>query len=113
MAQAIRRGENAIVRFNLTFPDEVTPLPLTDVQSLSVQLIDSKDNVLKTYQFPSAQLRQSDTAQVELEIVSADTKKLPVGQIGGVVLLGVKDTEYTVDDAQNDIIDIGPLLVVS
>lgn len=40
-------------------------------------------------------------------------KKLPVGQIGGVVLLGVKDTEYTVDDAQNDIIDIGPLLVVS
>ena len=113
MAQAIRRGENAIIRFNLTLPDETTPLPLAAIQSLAVQLTDSKGNVLKAYTYPSAALRQSDDAQVELEIVSADTAKLPVGVIHGTMRLGANDAAYHVDLAQNDIIDLGPLLTVS
>jgi hypothetical protein len=105
MAVSIVPGENLIHRFNLKKPDGSNLVLGTDLVSCTVQII-HKNNVIDTYTYPDANLREGAfNYQLELELPTALTSTLTKGDITARLTINAVDTEFEVDSGQVEIVD--------
>lgn len=109
----IVRGENSIHRFNLLQPDKITPLPISSLTLIQVDLFLGIDPLnVSSYAYPSADLRIGLTlSQVELEITKTVSTLLPPGIIRAKLTLEQPDPAFQTDGVQRDEIYIDILQV--
>lgn len=102
-AEAIIRGENAIIQRDLKQQDGITDLPLASFSNLIVRL-KAGTSTIKAYRYPSDVLRDGDTpSQLELEITEDISSTLPEGTITMEIAGTIVNAAFLVDSGQTDI----------
>ena len=102
MGRIINKGENFIEVRDLKQANG-SPLLLSDVESITVQLIQGL--FIQEYTYPSAALRTGDTtSQVELEVTTIISNKLVPGNVNLIWKVKKIESEFEIEGSQLDII---------
>jgi hypothetical protein len=104
----LRKGENAIVRRNLFDEDGVTPIPLTSLSSLEIQ-IRQYNRLIVAYDYfentpDDEEISEGTTTnQVKVQITQEVSAKFKEGPVYIKILGKQANADYTVDDGLYDI----------
>ncbi len=100
----IIKGENILIRRDIK--DNLgNPIPLEIFSSIQVFLEKKLGTILQTYSYPSDNLREGENnSQLELEITSAISSTLPVGDIFLKYVFKKSDLEFETEQILTDII---------
>jgi len=100
----IFKGENILIRRNIQ--DKLgNPIPLEIFTSIQVFLEKKLGDILQTYTYPSANLRQGENnSQLELEITSTISESLPTGNIFLKYVFKKAESEFETELIFTDII---------
>lgn len=109
---SLNRGENILLHRQLFTLDNVTPIPVTDVQSLSV-VLSSVAGVVRTLVLGTdPELRALDATTFEVEITKAISASLPVGRLKETWKIETANASFVVDGgSRHDVVEIEELLV--
>lgn len=99
------RGENALLRFNLYQEDGFSQIDPGTMESVALDILDDKGRSVKSYMFPSEELRIGPDLdkQLELELRSSVLAELRAGNYSGKLTLTWADTRFQEDTFQKDI----------
>lgn len=108
----LQKGENLLLVRSLLGADGVTPLLVSAVASLKVELF-VETKLFGTYILGSnAELRAHGTSGVELEVTAAMSSAMPSGRLREKWTIQTNDTAFVVGDSKRvDLIELSEVLI--